>query len=923
MASDIQEQVIKSLERVLDLRRGDLGRGFSLAISLFLVAAAVIAGKIARDALFLNHFPATQLPYADIGVAVLVGFVVAGCMQISRRFSFSATLLGTMLVSTVVSLLFWLSAHYYDYRWLYPILYVWAGIFGVLAPTQVWTLCNHVLTTREAKRLFGVIGAGAITGWIFAGALSRIVAQRLGTESLLLAVALFSLLGALAIFLSVRGVSAQQEQEQSPGVATPLSLRESLQTIWSSQHLRSIAVLIALSSFVTTIVGWQFKAIAKQFLIQKDVLASFFGDFNFYAGVVALVVQLLLASRLLRRFGVGPVLMLAPLVVIVTSVGVVVWGTLLSVILLRGGDQVLRYSLDKPAMELLYLPVPASIKVQAKTFIDTVIWRMGDGVAGVFLLLFATSLRVPGRQFAWIPLLLSPALIAAALYSRRFYVATLRDTVRKHHLDAGVRFTSVLDRDATIEIMRSNVSARDSKQVLYAMSLFDLEKRPSTHPLLHDRINYPDPAVRRKSISLLRAARDPSAVQAVEPMLCDPNLEVRTEALLYLAECSNLDPLAHIKTLGDFPDFSIRAGVVSFLATPGESQNIPAAAEILDQMVRKTGPEGRESRLEAARLVAMLPPEFPEPLIVLLQDADHEVTRQAICAVVKLRQARFLPQLIERLDQRDLVKEIQMAVASFGDSAIEFLGASLADLSRPPTIRRRIPPILAKIGTQSAATALVDCLIEKDIRVRTRILGALRDICKHHPAIKLDIQILDRTLTAEIAEHCRAYQILEVMSGVHPAPAAVLHPLREGIQHQLEHLFAILSLRYPRELVSAYFSLRSGETSVHDNALEYLDNVLDPELRRNLVPLLDARTSDSERAHQAGRITGSGLPSLDEAVAFLLQSGDPWLKCCGAGAVAAYRLHSFQPSLDHCTNDSDPAVREAAQQAKCVLRTTI
>ena len=144
MASDIQEQVIKSLERVLDLRRGDLGRGFSLAISLFLVAAAVIAGKIARDALFLNHFPATQLPYADIGVAVLVGFVVAGCMQISRRFSFSATLLGTMLVSTVVSLLFWLSAHYYDYRWLYPILYVWAGIFGVLAPTQVWTLCNHV-----------------------------------------------------------------------------------------------------------------------------------------------------------------------------------------------------------------------------------------------------------------------------------------------------------------------------------------------------------------------------------------------------------------------------------------------------------------------------------------------------------------------------------------------------------------------------------------------------------------------------------------------------------------------------------------------------------------------------------------------------------------------------------------------------------
>jgi AAA family ATP:ADP antiporter len=674
---------------------------------------------------------------------------------------------------------------------------------------------------------------------------------------------------------------------------------------------------------VTTIVGWQFKAIAKHVLIQKDVLTSFFGDFNFYAGVAALVVQLLLASRLLRRFGVGTVLMLAPLVVIVTSVGVVVWGTLLSVILLRSGDQVLRYSLDKPAVELLYLPVSASIKVQAKTFIDTVIWRIGDGVAGVLLLLFATFLHVPARQFGWIPLLLGPALIAAALYSRRFYVATLRDIVRKHQLDAGVRFTSVLDRDATIEILRSNVSARDSKQVLYAMSLFDLEKRPSTHHLLHDRLNYPDPAVRRKSISLLRAANDASAAQAVEPMLYDPNLEVRTEALLYLAEYSNLDPLAHIKTLADFPDFSVRAAVVAFLASPGESQNVPAAAEILDQMVRQTGPEGRGTRLEAARLLAMLPPVFPEPLILLLHDVDHEVTRQAICAVVKLRQSGFLLQLIERLDQRDLVKEIQMGVASFGDSAVELLGGSLADLGRSPTLRRRVPPILAKIGTQSAATALVDCLIEKDIRVRTRILGALRDICKHNPAIRLDTRILDRTLTAEIADHCRAYQILEVMSGVHPAPASVLHPLREAIQHQLEHLFAILSLRYPRELVSAYFSLRSDNTAVHDNALEYLDNVLDPELRRNLVPLLDARIGDSERAHQAERITGSGSPSLNEAVAFLLQSGDPWLKCCGAAAAAAYRLHLFQPSLDRCATDSDPAVREAARQAKCVLRTTI
>jgi AAA family ATP:ADP antiporter len=921
MASAVQEQIVKSLERILDLRRGDLGRGFLLSFSLFLIAAAVIVGKIARDALFLNHFPATQLPYADIGVAVLVGFVVAGSVQISSRFGFSATLLGTMFVSTAVSLMFWLSAHYYNFSWLYPILYVWAGIFGVLAPAQLWTLCNRVLTTREAKRLFGLIGAGAITGWIFAGAFSRVLAQTFGTESLLLVMAILSLLGAMAVALSIRGVSARQGTGVTADVA--LSLRESLRRIWFSKHLRSIAVLICLSSFVTTIVGWQFKAIAKQFLANKDALASFFGDFNFYAGIIALAVQLLLASRLLRRFGVGPVLMLAPLAVVFTSVGVLVWGSLLTVILLRGSDQILRYSLDKPAVELLYLPVPASIKVQVKTLIDTVIWRIGDGLAGIFLLVFATALHVPARQIGWITLLLAPPLITAAFYSRRSYVATLRNTVRKHQLDAGVSFTSVLDRDATMEITRSNLSAGDSTQMLYAMSLFDLEKRPSAHSLLRDRLSYPDPAVRRKSISILRAARDPSAAQAVEPLLRDPNLQVRTEAMLYLSECSDFDPLVHIENLGDFPDFSIRAGLAAFLANPGESQNIPAAAEILDRMVRETGTEGKRNRLEAARLLAMLPPQFPEQLIVLLADSDQEVAREAIRAVVKLREVRLLPQLIELLAQRDFAKEIQTAVASFGDSAVGLLGNYLADLGRPPAIRRRIPVIFANIRTQSAADVLVRSLIEKDIRVRTRVLSALRDICKHHPATKLDTEFLDRILTIQIMEHCHTYQILEVLKSVHHAPVPVLLPLREAIEHQMEQLFAILGLRYPRELVSAYFSLQSDNASVHDNALEYLDNVLDPELRRKLVPLLDARTGDSERAHLAERITGRGSPSLNEAVTFLLASGDPWLKRCGIGAAAAYGLHSFEPSLDCCSGDADPAVREAAQRAKCVLRGTI
>src|SRR5216684_1213645 len=80
-------------------------------------------------------------------------------------------------------------------------------------------------------------------------------------------------------------------------------LRHSIRMVASSPYLRAIAAVICISSFVTTLTGWQFKAIAKQILVNKDALAIFFGNFYFYVSVLSLLLQLLVTTRCLRRFG--------------------------------------------------------------------------------------------------------------------------------------------------------------------------------------------------------------------------------------------------------------------------------------------------------------------------------------------------------------------------------------------------------------------------------------------------------------------------------------------------------------------------------------------------------------------------------------------------------------------------------------------
>ena len=150
--------------------------------------ACYVTGRVVRDSLFLSRFPAVRLPYVDIATACAVAVVIALYISLARGRSLRNLLLASLTVYTLSCLLFWGLSHYQP-RWLYPTIYVWVGIFGVLATTQVWALANCVLTTREARRVFGLVASGAITGGIFAGFFSKVVAKSFGTESLLLRIA--------------------------------------------------------------------------------------------------------------------------------------------------------------------------------------------------------------------------------------------------------------------------------------------------------------------------------------------------------------------------------------------------------------------------------------------------------------------------------------------------------------------------------------------------------------------------------------------------------------------------------------------------------------------------------------------------------------------------------------------------------------
>jgi AAA family ATP:ADP antiporter len=740
-----------------------------------------------------------------------------------------------------------------------------------------------------------------------------------GTVNLLLVLAGLIALAAATVLISTyllpRRARAAHARTPRP------RFRETLVHIRRSPYLRLIALGVFFVAFATQWTGFQLLLVANERYgghPDPHRITEFLSEFNVYLGLVAIAVQILFTGPALRRFGVSLALPLLPLSLCAGTLLILLVPGFWAVVLTNGFDQGLRFSMDKAAYELLYLPLPVGIRNSVKSTIDIIVNRVADAFGGVALGLATSGFIVPGLGFglrgtAAVNLIVILGWVVVVWRLRHAYVGAIHESIHQHRLDTDRAAPPVLERSAA-DALADKLSSRNVRDVVYALDLLESQQPPQGGPLVRALLRHPDSLVRRRALSVLSAAGDASVAGEVEGFLRDPDLEMRTEALLYLARVTGIDPLEKVRELGDFQEFSIRAGMLSFMATPGPTQNIEAARAILDGLVSD---RDARARLEAARLLNRLPDEFDAQLALLLRDLDLEVTRHAVRAVGVLRKTAFAPLLADLLGHTDLGSDAADALARLGDVAVRLLRERMFDERVPIDARRDIPGVLLRIGTPAAERALMESLLQSDPMLRYRIIASLNKLRQLHPDVRLDPQVIEILLAAEITGHYRSYQVLGALGGRLEPGDPVVQGLSQSMEQEVERIFRLMALLYPdTDLHSAYFGLRSENTLVRANALEFLDNVLKPQLRSLLVPLLDSQVSVAERAEMANRIVGAPVENVEQAVTTLLASEDPWLRSCAAYAAGTLQLHALDAELERLEFDADPLLRETVRTAR-------
>ncbi|MEO0788155.1 MAG: Npt1/Npt2 family nucleotide transporter [Bacteroidota bacterium] len=425
--------MLKLLSRLFSVRASEWPLVLLLQGQLFLIVLVLLIVKPIAVAQFIDAFGAKSLASIFIVTAFLAALLSHFFAKYRQSFGplrLNLSSLGGSFISLVILLILKMIPACSDM--VAAGLYLWMAIYGLLAASQFWMLANYTLDIKQAKRLFGFIGAGGIFGGIMGGYLTSLLTPIMLTDLLLL-VAGSLLIPAMMITVRVWKFHRRPEREQNQQVKTEGSGQSSATDLESkkeigawklvsqSRPLRLICALILLGVMVSKLVEYQFSALGAKKYPDPDELAAFFGFWLSTFSVIAIILQLLLTSWVLRLFSVWGALLFLPLGIGFGALFMLIMPGLPAAILSRGADGSFKQSLNRAASELLFIPLSADLKQRVKTYIDVFIDSLASGLAGLTLIFLIDVLDVTAWQISWVILILVSIWIVCVVLVREVY----------------------------------------------------------------------------------------------------------------------------------------------------------------------------------------------------------------------------------------------------------------------------------------------------------------------------------------------------------------------------------------------------------------------------------------------------------------------------------------------------------------------
>jgi len=409
-----------------DVRQGEGITVLLLLSNLLVMLAGYYLCKSAREPLILAS-GAEMKSYTAAGQAVLLMGFVPLYSWFASRVNRIKLLLGVSLFFMANLQLFWLAGRM-NLPYIGIAFFIWVGIFNNAVIAQFWSYGNDLFDKPTGERLFPVIAIGATLGSPLGAKFAEVLFRGGASPYTLMQYAVVALLISMGLYWTV-----ERRVEKHGAVAEkPLTGgRNGFALILESKYLRDICLLLLVLNLVNTTGEY---VLSRSVVQHADTLAAadpafdkaayigaFYASYLFWVGIIAVIIQAFVASRLVKFFGMAGALFALPLVAL-GAYGVVALGAGLAVVrVAKTAENATDYSIMNVARQMLWLPTSREEKYKAKQAADTFIVRFGDVMSAILVWIGTAQLSMGQRGFAMANLLLIAVWIALGFILLREY----------------------------------------------------------------------------------------------------------------------------------------------------------------------------------------------------------------------------------------------------------------------------------------------------------------------------------------------------------------------------------------------------------------------------------------------------------------------------------------------------------------------
>lgn len=440
---------LSMLERGLrvftDIRPGEGPTGILLFLNVFLILCAYYFIKPLRESwIAVSDIAGLSKmevkAYSSFGQSLLLVGIVSMYGRLSARWPRGTLITRATLVCMACLVGFWLAQPGFLLANLPGAgiaFYLWVGMFGVFIVAQFWAFAADVYSDERGGRLLPMIGIGATAGAATGSFLTEQLVKSQWFDSgtlLLLANIPLAVSIALTRAADARGPlgTPRTERPRSTKAAGEGDGHGAIAFVFRHRYLLATALVALVTNWVNTNgENLLFRVVqealdgerqargitgdAETIAFVREHTAAFYGNFYFWVNVTALVLQALVASRLLAYGGFGALFLLLPGIALVSYSSMAILPVLWMVRIMKVAENSVDYSIYNTARQVLWIPTTAEMKYKAKPVVDSLFVRLGDGCAALTVLLGVQMLALSTRSFFLVNVALVIMWLAAAV----------------------------------------------------------------------------------------------------------------------------------------------------------------------------------------------------------------------------------------------------------------------------------------------------------------------------------------------------------------------------------------------------------------------------------------------------------------------------------------------------------------------------